>query len=121
APNGKTPPAVRMRLHDFQIVLDGARGLGMPLPASQSLTEALEVSRHELEVADALRGFLPRHAFDGVEGEQAHADLPGQRLGELGAHEGLEEDGGDLALTGRPYDGGEGGWARLGLGGKAGH
>src|SRR4030095_10787349 len=92
ASNGKTPPAVRMRLHDVQIVLAGARALGMALPASQPRAEALEVARHELDVSGALRGFLPGHPFDGVEGEQAHADLPRPCLGKIGAEGGLREE-----------------------------
>src|SRR5262244_3093875 len=108
-----------MRAHNVQIVQERAAPPAMRLPAPKSFAQALEVLPHELEIADAVCGLLLGHALDGIEGEEAHAHLAGQRLGEPRAHQGLEEDGGDLSLPRRADDGGEGGRARLRLGGEA--
>src|SRR5262249_47574204 len=107
--------------HDVQIVYERAAWSTMGLPATEALAQALEVLPHELDVPDAVGGFLLRHALDGVEGEEAHAHLAGQRLGEPRADEWLEEDRRDLSLSRRADDGGEGGGARLRLGSEAGH
>src|SRR5215470_2280875 len=91
------------------------------LLATEALAQALEVLSHELDVPDAVGSFLLRHPLDGIEGEEAHSHLAGQRLGESRADEWLEEDRRDLSLSRRADDGGEGGWARLRLGSEAGH
>src|SRR5262250_2845804 len=110
-----------MRAHDLQIVYERAAWSTMGLPATEALAQALEVLPHELDVPDAVGGFLLRYPLDGIEGEEAHAHFAGQRLGESRADEWLEEDRCDLSLSRRADDGGEGGGARLRLGGEAGH
>src|SRR5215813_3105260 len=110
-----------MRAHDLQIVYERAAWSTMGLPATEALAQALEVLPHELDVPDAVGGFLLRHPLDGIEGEEAHAHFAGQRLGEARADEWLEEDRRDLSLSRRADDGGEGGGARLRLGSEAGH
>src|SRR5262249_8918990 len=107
--------------HDVQIVYERAAWSTMGLPATEALAQALEVLPHELDVPDAVGGFLLRHPFDGIEGEEAHAHFAGQRLGEPRADEWLEEDRRDLSLSRRADDGGGGGGARRPLGSEAGH
>src|SRR5262249_62068448 len=91
------------------------------LPATEALAQALEVLPHELDVPDAVGGFLLRHPFDGIEGEEAHAHFAGQRLGEPRADEWLEEDRRDLSLSRRADDGGGGGGGPLPRGGGGRH
>src|SRR5262249_52983164 len=110
-----------MRAHDLQIVYERAAWSTMGLPATEALAQALEVLSHELDVLDAVGGFLLRHPLDGIEGEEAHAHFAGRGRGEPGADGWLEEDRRDLPLSRRADDGGEGGGARLRLGSEAGH